>query len=146
MSAAQPADPARPYVNDDVNSLGDAAVLPLNPRRTRGALRTARGRWHHMGDTQQPEHRIPPIPRSGARPDDVSALQAWAETIETSFNAIDQSLTNPQTRATFLLTLDMWERTLQGFHAQGVLTDDQLREMMIPLDGMRRAPRIIDPG
>ncbi len=144
MSAAQPADPARPYIHNDVNDDGDAAVLPLNPHRgARGALRTVRGRWSHMGNDQPARHLHTATPDAGHN--DVSALEAWAETIEISFNEIDQSLTNPQTRAAYLRTLDMWERNLQGFHERGVLTDDQLREMMIPLDGMRRAPQIIDP-
>ncbi|WP_432185425.1 hypothetical protein [Streptomyces tendae] len=96
-----------------------------------------------MGNDQPARHLHTATPDAGHN--DVSALEAWAETIEISFNEIDQSLTNPQTRAAYLRTLDMWERNLQGFHERGVLTDDQLREMMIPLDGMRRAPQIIDP-
>lgn len=141
MSAAQPADPARPYIHDDVNDGGDAAVLPLNPHRgPRGASRTVRGRWSHMGDTQRHLHTAG---EPDNRHDDVPPVQAFANTIETSFLEIDQSLTNPQTAAAFLRTLDMWERILQGSHAQHVIDDAQLDQLLETLNGMRQAPNLI---
>lgn len=143
MSAAQPADPARPYIHNDVNDDGDAAVLPLNPHRgARGVLRTVRGRWSHMGN-DQPARHLHTASEPDTRPDDVPAVEAFANTIETSFLAIDQSLTNPQTAAAFLRTLDVWETVLRGSHAQQVIDDEQLDQLLETLDGMRQAPNLI---
>ncbi|MGQ4437955.1 hypothetical protein ACN6LI_003320 [Streptomyces violaceoruber] len=143
MSAAQPADPARTYVNDDVNTDGDAAVLPLNPHRgSRGALRTVRGRWSRMGN-DQPGRHLHTANATDPGPDDVPAVEAFANTIETSFLAIDQSLTNPATAAAFLRTLDVWENVLRGSHAQHVIDDEQLDQLLETLNGMRQAPNLI---
>lgn len=144
MSAAQPADPARRYVHNDVNADGDAAVLPLNPHRaSRGAFRTVRGRWSHMGNDQPARHLHTAGEPDTTRHDDVPAVQAFAHTIETSFLEIDQSLTSPQTAAAFQRTLDLWERILQGSHAQHVITDKQLDQLLETLNGMRQAPNLI---
>ena len=143
MSATQPADPARTYVNDDVNTDGDAAVLPLNPHRgPRGALRTVRGRWSHMGN-DQPERHLHTANATDQQHNDVPAVEAFANTIETSFLAIDQSLTNPATAAAFLRTLDVWENVLRGSHAQEVIDDEQLDQLLETLNGMRQAPNLI---
>ncbi|KPC67990.1 hypothetical protein ADL27_57555, partial [Streptomyces sp. NRRL F-6602] len=70
-------------------------------------------------------------------------LQAWAETIEISFNGIDQTLTNPQTRAAFLRTLDLWEGILQASRANDVIDDGQLARLLETLTGMRQAPNLL---
>ncbi|MFD8488577.1 hypothetical protein [Streptomyces sp. NPDC059712] len=143
MPSAQPADPARRYVHDDVNEPDDAAVLPLNPHRSRGALRTVRGRWSHMGNDQPARHLHTADEPDTSRHDGVPAVAAFANTIETSFLEIDQSLTNPQTAAAFQRTLDLWERILQGSHAQHVIDDKQLDQLLETLNGMRQAPNLI---
>lgn len=142
MSAAQPADPARPHIHNDVNAGGDADVLPLNPHRgPRGVLHTVRGRWSHMGNDQPARHLH--TADAGQQHNDVPAVEAFANTIETSFLAIDQTLTNPQTAAAFLRTLDVWETVLRGSHAQQVIDDEQLDQLLETLNGMRQAPNLI---
>lgn len=156
MPAAQPADPARPHLPADVNGSDDASVIPLNHRGARrgGPLQAVRGRWHMT--TQQPDQPHPgpeavrPPAAAGASPPtdgaqrDTSALRAWAETIETSFVEIGQSLTDPRTRDAFLVTLALWERILHGSHAGGIIDAAALDELLVPLRGMRHAPGIID--
>lgn len=72
-----------------------------------------------------------------------NALQAWAESIEQSFNEIRQSLTSPDTAAAFLRTLDVLERTLQGSRAKGIITAGQLAELTALIDGMRKVPSLL---
>lgn len=141
MSAAQPADP-HPYL-DTGHGPDDAAVIPLNRRRNQ---RTPRGRWPSMrtstpGDTP-PQH----APKADTRDDhrEAGALEAWAETIETSMLGIGQSLSDPRTRDAYLVTLAMWERILQGSHASGRISTEAFEELMVPLHGMRQAPGIIE--
>lgn len=143
MSAAQPADPARPYI--DLNGPDDAAVIPLSNRRggRRGGLRAVRGQ-SHMGDDSQDPERVQHAPKIDKRPaGEVSALEAFANTIEISFLEIGQSLTQPDTAAAFLRTLDVWERALQGSHAQGIIDAAQLEELTTVIRGMREAPRLV---
>jgi hypothetical protein len=144
MSAAHPADPARPHIRDDVNGGDTAAVLPLNPHRTRGALRAVRGRWHPMGTHNTDGQSLHPVPDQQPQPpEDGAALAEFASTIETSFLDIGQSLTSPPTEAAFQRTLDVWERILQGSHAQGVIDEQQLARLLETLNGMRQAPRLL---
>ncbi|MGA5670001.1 hypothetical protein ACPCTG_31540 [Streptomyces pseudogriseolus] len=75
---------------------------------------------------------------------DVSrALAEFAETIEMGFNDIQQTLTDPATAAAYGRTLDVVERALQGSHANGMLTDEQLGELTGVIDGMRKAPGLL---
>lgn len=71
------------------------------------------------------------------------ALAAFAETIEMSFNGIHQTLTDPATAAAYARTLDVVERALEGSHASGMLTDEQLGELTGVIDGMRQAPGLL---
>ncbi|MFE6412627.1 hypothetical protein ACFVOR_37470 [Streptomyces sp. NPDC057837] len=71
------------------------------------------------------------------------ALRAWAETIETSFIEIGQSLTRGDTAASYLRTLDVFERTLQGLHAQGVIDQTQLGELAGTIADMRKVPGLL---
>ncbi|MBZ6211715.1 hypothetical protein KVH31_35040 [Streptomyces olivaceus] len=103
-----------------------------------------------MGDTEQPERRLHPAPAPDTDPDagppggeEAAALQAWAETIEISFNGIDQSLTNPQTKAAFLRALDLWEGILHASRATDVIDDGQLARLLETLTGMRQAPNLL---
>ncbi|MFF0009534.1 hypothetical protein ACFYQT_39770 [Streptomyces tibetensis] len=72
-----------------------------------------------------------------------SPLAQWAETIEMSFIEAGQSLTDPGTAVTFLRTLDVFQRTIQGSHAQGVIDDAQLRELEATIEGMRQVPSLV---
>ncbi len=89
-----------------------------------------------MNTTPPPDDSRPPG-------DDDTALADWADSIEKSFLAIGQSLTDPRTQAAFLRTLDVWERTLQGTHAQGIIDDRQFAKLLEILNGMRRTPGLV---
>ena len=132
MSAAEHATP-EPYMNTS----GPAPVIDLNKHRHRGgAFRAVQGR---RGQTMTTPDSSPADPADGEQ----SALEAWAETIEVFFIEARMSLTNPDTAAAYLRTLDVLERALQGSHANNVITDDQLAELTAVIDGMRQAPRLI---
>lgn len=138
MSAAEPADPTRhadpgrPYVN----ARDDATVIPLT-RRRRGAHQTVKGRWSTMGSSDSPAGS------DNHPPEGPSPLQMFAEDIEMSFNDIGQTLSDDDTAATFLRTLDILQRALEGSHATGIITADQLQELAGVIGGMRAAPKLI---
>ncbi|MFC9891494.1 hypothetical protein [Streptomyces pilosus] len=75
--------------------------------------------------------------------DDAAALRTFADSVETSFIETGQSLTDPRTAAAYQTTLDVWETTLNGSHAQGLIDADQLRKLTEVLHGMRQVPRLI---
>lgn len=133
MSAAEPAQPQQPYMNTPQ----PAPVISLSHRRHNGGQPTGRGRRAAMHTTP------PPAGTAGDQPADDAALRGFAGSIETSFLAIDQSLTDPRTAAAYQRTLDVWETALHGSHAQGVIDAHQLRELTEVLHGMRQAPRLI---
>lgn len=74
---------------------------------------------------------------------DPDPLRAWAESIEKTFLEAGQSLSDPRTAAAYQTSLDVWEKTLHGFHAQGVIDAEQLRTQTETLHGMRQVPRLI---
>jgi hypothetical protein len=129
MSAAE-----RAYA---MNTDEPAPVIDLNKHRHRaGAFHAVEGRRGHTMTTpdSSPEHPAD---------DEQSALEEWAETIEVAFIEARMSLTNPETAAAYLRTLDILERALQGSHANEVITDGQLAELTTVINGMRQAPRLI---
>lgn len=130
MSAAEP---VRPHVNMS----GPAPVISLNTRR-RGGQSTTRGQ--RVMDTTPPAGSGPPAQRQEPVSD---PLRSWAESIEKTFLESDLSLTDPRTAAAYQSTLDVWEKTLHGFHAQGVIDAEQLRTQTETLHGMRQVPRLI---
>jgi hypothetical protein len=77
---------------------------------------------------------------SGDQPAD--PLAAFAETIERSFLDIGRSLTDPETAAVYLRTLDLCARALEGSQAQGIIDAGQLAELQQVIEGMRQAPRL----
>ena len=93
----------------------------------------AEGRWSTVTSPAGPD-------RPQTEP---SSLERFVENIEISFNAIGQSLTDPGTAATFLTTLDVWERVLQGSHAHGHIGDEELAKLAATLRGMREVPRLV---
>lgn len=130
--SAEPAIPNDPHLN----TTGPADVINLNMHRRTGGQPNVRGRWGTMAAAPPPEDRRPPA-------DDDAALADWADSIEKSFLEIGQSLTNPTTRAAFWRTLDVWQRTLEGAHAQHILDDRQLAKLLEILNGMRRTPGLV---
>lgn len=76
-------------------------------------------------------------------PEEQSALALFAGDIERSFIDIGQSLSDDETARTFLRTLDIWQRALEGSHASGIITAKQLKELLTVIQGMREAPRLV---
>jgi hypothetical protein len=72
-----------------------------------------------------------------------SSVELFAEDIEKSFNETRLTLTDDDTAAAFLRTLDIWARVLEGSHAQGIITGEQLDELLSVLIGMRQAPGLV---
>ncbi|MEZ7005620.1 hypothetical protein [Streptomyces sp. AD55] len=128
MSAAQPADP----VQHATTPTDDTSPRPRPGRR--GVLRAVRDRW---------QHPTTPTDDPTPEPAERSAVEEFADTIETSFNEIGHSLTDPDAAAVFLRTLDLWERALEGSHAQGIIDAGQLQELGTVIQGMREAPRLL---
>lgn len=122
-----------------MNATTGAAVIDLKRQRpNRRALIEAQGRWGSMNTTAGgPEGIDGPGGEAG------QALRGWAEKIETSFIEIGQSLTRGETAASFLLTLDVFERTLQGLHAQGAIDHEQLGELTATLADLRKVPGLL---
>jgi hypothetical protein len=133
MSAAEPADPTRDFVNLE----RDAAVIPLIKRRHRGsALRSVRGRRDTM--TPPPESTPTAASSGPSRP-----LAEFAHTIEMVFLEAGRSLAEPDTKAVFLSTLDIVRRALEGSEATGIIDRGQLEELVAVIDGMRQAPGLV---
>jgi aspartokinase len=131
MSAAEQAAP-EPYAT--LNTAGPAPVIDLNKHRHRaGAIRAVQGR---RGQTMT-------TPDGSQADGEQSALTEWAETIEVAFIAARMSLTNPDTAAAYLRTLDVLERALQGSHANNVISAEQLAKLATVIDGMRKAPDLL---
>ncbi|WP_086560974.1 hypothetical protein [Streptomyces africanus] len=84
-----------------------------------------------------------PDDTDGPHDDASPALRGWAESIETSFIEIGQSLTRKENAASYLRTLDVFERFLQGSHAQGVIDREQLTELTARVDDMRKVPGLL---
>ncbi|MFF7476599.1 hypothetical protein [Streptomyces sp. NPDC008092] len=85
-----------------------------------------------------------PTPRPGPGRDR-TPLELFANDVETAFNAMmpRHTLTDEDTAAVYLKTLDVWQRALEGSSAQGLITEPQLAELLQVLDGMRQAPRLV---
>lgn len=137
MSAAEPADPTRPYVN----GRDDAAVIPLSGRR-RGAVEAARERWTRMDEasTGGEAGQGPPASAPQALPE---ALLLFANDIEARFKGIRQSLTNPETAKTYLQTLDVFQQAIEGTHARGKLGAEELQELTHLIRGLREVPNVL---
>ncbi|MET8585692.1 hypothetical protein ABZX39_33215 [Streptomyces collinus] len=83
----------------------------------------------------------PPGPK-GPHPER-EALERFAEDIEMSLNEIGQSLTDDETAATFVRTLQICARAVEGSHATGIIDQDQLEELLAVIVGMEQAPRLL---
>jgi hypothetical protein len=131
MSAAESADPTRPYA---MNAGGDAAVIPLNKHRAGRGGRRSGGGWRNT---------MTPPPNPNADDEYTEAAKAYADTLEKTFLAVRRSLTEPDTAEVFLLTLDIWQRVLEGSHANGIIDAGQLEELTEVIEGMKQAPRLL---
>ncbi|MFG2970870.1 hypothetical protein ACGFZS_47140 [Streptomyces sp. NPDC048288] len=87
----------------------------------------------------------PPDPAGAGHGRDRTPLELFATDIETSFNAMSppRTLTDDDTVAIYLRTLDVWQRVLEGTRARGVITGPQLADLLQTLEGMRQAPRLV---
>lgn len=131
MSAAEPADPTRPYV---VNTTRGAAVLDMTKRlRHAGAPTAARGRWNTM-TTPAPE---PPHGRNR------SDLEGVADFVEKWFNDIEVTLTDPAAAAVFVRTVDFVDHILHGAVAQQIITEEERVKLSDLLDAARQAPGLV---
>lgn len=129
MSAAEPADTAAYYVNAGP----DATVIPLTKHRA--GRTTSRGWRNTMEPTPGPD-----TPEAPVSADPVAEL---AEMVERSLLDIGRSLSEPATRAVFDRTLDWWQRTLEGSQATGIITAEQLAQLLTTVQHMRQAPRLV---
>lgn len=129
MSAAEPANPAPPVVNAG----GRGTVIDISKRRYRGgAVQSAQGRWT-MGTPPEPVEQHP----------GQASLRAWAEDIELTFNEIHQSLSDEETAATFIRTLRICARALEGSFATGIIDRGQMDELLAVIRGMEQAPGLV---
>lgn len=135
MSAAEPAIPERPE-RPYLNRSGPASVVSIDKHRNRAAHTAGKGRWSTVDTPHDPG-------RGNTPPSKPSPLELFASSIETSFNEIQQSLTNPATAAAFLRTLAEVERALRGSQANGIIDAQQLAELTEVIRGMQQAPRLI---
>ena len=131
MSAADPADPTRSYLNTG----GRGAVIDISKHRPpwRGtAADEARGRWTAMNTP--PDH--------GPRPDR-TPLELVADDVEVWLNAIRESLTDERTAAVYVRTLEFVEHILHGAVAQEMITEQQRSELADLLAAAKQAPRLV---
>jgi hypothetical protein len=115
-----------------LNAPDGAAVIDITKGAKRAA-RAARGRWQAMN------HHQPP----GNDNDGRSTAEQFADEIETSFNSIDRTLTDPGTAAVYELTLRLVERTLQSAEVQDIISEQQRLKLAGLMEGMRSAPGLL---
>lgn len=69
----------------------------------------------------------------------------FADDIEIAFNGMlpPRTLTDDDTAATFLKSLDIMDRVLEATRARGVIDDEQLADLKATMAGLREAPRLV---
>jgi hypothetical protein len=65
-----------------------------------------------------------------------------AERIEITFNEHHLTLADDSTKTAFAVTLRIVQDMLTGAHAQGVVTEDQHRELNAIIDALTDVPRL----
>jgi hypothetical protein len=136
MSAAEPATPnPRALTTPD-----GAAVIDISKRHAgdgtrRRAAAAARGRWQAMNHQQQPT--------STGETEPSNPQQAIAQDMETSFYAINRTLTDDETAKVFTHTLGIVQRALEGATAHDIISEEQRTELGVLLEGMRAAPGLL---
>lgn len=134
MSAAEPAPPTPS--NPTVNTGEGAAVLDFTKHRTHRDHRpTSRG-WNTMGTPPT----NPPTPEPAGLE---AALARVAEDMEKELNAIGRTLTDDETAKVFVRTLTLVEHALKGAVVNGIIGEEQRRELGILIGGMKEAPRLV---
>jgi hypothetical protein len=131
MSAAEPAHPAPP----GINNAQDADVIPLTKHRDKRGQTPRSGRWNHMDNHQ------PPTPPGGDR--DRTDLELVADYVEKAFNGIDRTLSNDETALVFVRSLDVFVHVLAGAQAKGIISEDQRDDLVELLDALRTAPDLV---
>jgi glycine/D-amino acid oxidase-like deaminating enzyme len=120
-----------------MNIRGAGAVIDITKRRRGGSLQSAQGRWTAMTTPPGHEPTQPPITL------EQHALQLWAEGIERTFREVRLTLTDDDTAAAYLRTLQVLERTLEGSHETGLIDREQLDELLGVLRGLKEVPRLV---
>ncbi|MFD7995565.1 hypothetical protein [Streptomyces mexicanus] len=90
-----------------------------------------------MGTPPTPPDRVPP------QGDHHAVLRLIAEDMEKAFNADRRTLSDDETAAVYVHTLRLVEHALKNATARGVITEDQLRDLAVLIQGMKEAPRLI---
>jgi hypothetical protein len=83
-----------------------------------------------------------PNPREPREPSE-SPHQNLANSIEARFLKCERTLTDPDTAEVYLITLDLVSTMLAGAHVNGVLDDEQRRELHAMIDGMKATPGLL---
>ncbi|QLJ06781.1 hypothetical protein HZZ00_37775 (plasmid) [Streptomyces sp. NEAU-sy36] len=58
------------------------------------------------------------------------------------FNRSGRTLTDDETAAVYVLTLQLVEHALKGSAASGIISEEQRQELAVLIEGMREAPRL----
>lgn len=128
MSAADPATPERPYLNKGAHG----SVIDITKHRGRGAMAAARGRWTTVS-----------TPASPGGDHNRSDLELVADDVEKWFLEIERSLTNKDTAAVYLRTLDVVEHILRAAVAQELITEEQRLKLADLFDAAKQAPGLV---
>ncbi|MFK0288282.1 hypothetical protein ACIQVL_48595 [Streptomyces sp. NPDC090499] len=134
MSAAEPANPERAYLNTGAAG----AVIDITKHRRRGgALQAAQGRWTM---TTPPEPSTPSGDSSRQ-----TALELFANDVETAFNAMrpPRTLSDDDTAAVFLVSLAIMERVLEATRARGIISAEQLDDLKATVAHLRDTPGLV---
>lgn len=137
MSAAQPADPAHPYVN----KCGDAAVISLVNHRRRTGGRTGpatEGRWT-MDTPPAPTPQSGPDPGRGR----VTSLRDVADEMEEWFAGVQRTLADEDTRIVVVRTVEFIDHILRGAVDREMISEEQRIKLSELLDAARQAPDLI---
>lgn len=124
MSAAEPADPGPDGGTDN----GPATVILFR----QGPSKRRRRR----------REETVPNPREPSEPS-ASPQQHLANSVEARFLKCERTLTDPETAEAYLITLDLVSTMLAGAHVNGIVDDEQRRELHAMIDGMKAAPGLL---
>jgi hypothetical protein len=83
-----------------------------------------------------------PDPRESSDPS-ASPQQRLTDSVEARFLKCGRTLTDPDTAEAYQITLDLVSTMLAGAHVNGVLDDEQRRDLHAMIDGMKAAPGLL---
>lgn len=135
MSAADPVHPTPP---SRVNGADGAAVIDISRR---SSAHTTRGRWEKVSHPGRDRHDDHDEPDTGGDPS--LAQQRLADHIETTFNAAHLTLTDDDTKDSYLTTLKVVRGILKSAQDRGIIDDTQLRDLDALMAGMTTVPRLV---